>query len=482
MAHRVLIADDDPTLRELLAEIMADDGYETHTVSDGDQAIAALVERRPDLVLTDLRMPGVDGLRVVDAARRCDPPVPVIVLTAYGSVPKAVEAMRRGAFDFVTKPIESPRALRDLAARALATAQVDGASTQTAPPTAPTQRSGSAREMHERTAASGPIFHDPASRQLLTLIRKVAARDTTILLSGESGAGKEVVARQIHDHSPRHGGPFVALNCGAIPDSLFESQLFGHVKGAFTGAHADRSGVFEDADGGTLLLDEVADLSAQAQVKLLRALELRRITRVGESVERAVDVRLVAASHKDLKTEVQSGRFREDLYYRLSVFPLEVPPLRSRPGDIEPLAEGFLRQLDEGDRGITEAARAVMLSYGWPGNVRQLRNVMERAVILAGDGPIGPEHLGLEGVAVTALSGKTGTSEAGTSEAAISSTSAPKGEEEGAEGASLKDMERQAILDALEAHDGNRRKAADALGIALRTLQYKLKSYGMTKK
>lgn len=472
MTTRVLVADDDPTLRDLLSEIMADDGHEIDTAADGDEAIAAMTRQRPDLVLTDLRMPGVDGLRVVDAARRCDPPAPVIVLTAFGSVPKAVEAMRRGAFDFVTKPIESPKALRALAAKAIASEAAEIAEGEPSParaaPTPAPSRAKPGRSSEPAPSEDGPIFHDPASKRLLDLISRVAARDTTILLSGESGAGKEVVAREIHRHSPRSSGPFVALNCGAVPDSLFESQLFGHVKGAFTGAHADRVGVFEEADGGSLLLDEVADLTAQAQVKLLRALELRCITRVGESVERPVDVRLIAASHKDLKAEVAAGRFREDLFYRLSVFPLEVPPLRDRPGDILPLVYGFLDRLGEADRPLTGGAEAALMGYRWPGNVRQLRNVMERAIILAGDGPIEPQHLGLDGVSTTPMVGAP----AG---AAVS-------EEEDDGATSLKDMERQAILEALEAHDGNRRKAAESLGIALRTLQYKLKSYGMTKK
>jgi len=439
---RILVADDDPALRELVAEILLDVGYSVHPVRDGKAAIAALSRERFDLIVSDVRMPEADGMAVVRAAQRRQPPTPVILLTAFGSIEGAVEAMRLGAFDYLTKPLSSPAELRELVARALAASAGE-------PTAAATAAAEAALDEPEA------VYVDPASRRLLDVMCRVAARDTTVLLLGESGVGKEVAAREIHRRSQRASGPFVAVNCGAIPRDLFESQAFGHMKGSFTGATQDHKGFFEQASGGTLLLDEVGELPAQAQVKLLRVLEGRRITRVGEGRERPVDVRVIAATHRHLQELVESGEFRQDLYYRLSVFPLDIPALRERPRDIVPLARMSLARMGEGHRALSPEVERALEAYDWPGNVRELRNVIERALIMAGPDPIEPHHVNLRPAA------------------------GPRDEDRALD---LKDLERQAILDALDAEGGNRRLAADRLGIALRTLQYKLKSYGMTSK
>lgn len=433
----ILVADDDPALRDLVREILEDAGYRVQTVADGLAATAALSHTHFDAVVSDIRMPGADGMQVLHAANRRSPRPPVILLTAFGTISGAVDAMRAGAFDYLTKPVESPAALRATVARAIA------------PPAVVATRPAEEND---------DVFVDPASRRLLEIARMVAVRDTTVLLLGESGVGKEVVARRIHDDSRRRNGPMIAFNCGAVPAELFEGQLFGHARGAFTGAHAARRGYFEEADGGTLLLDEVGELPLSAQVKLLRVLEERRITRLGEATDRPVDVRLIAATHRDLRAETQTGRFRPDLYYRLSVFPVEVPPLRARPGDIVPLAELFLRRAGSDRSSLSAGALQSLMRHTWPGNARELRNVIERGAILAGDGAIEARHLYL--------------------------ADAPrsKSDASGPAAASLKALEREAIIDALAASDGNRREAAAQLGIALRTLQYKLKEYGLTQR
>jgi two-component system response regulator AtoC len=433
MSKTILVADDDAALRELAVEILTDAGYDLLTARDGVEAIAIMNKGGVDLVVTDMRMPGGTGMDVVRAAQRRSPSPPVVLLTAFGTIDGAVDAMRAGAFDYLTKPVESPAALRAIVARAL----------KVQPTALPAPPPGTAHDEY--------IAVDPVSAELVRVLDLVAVRDTTVLLIGESGSGKEVAARRIHQRSPRAGGPFVAVNCGAIVADLFESKLFGHTKGAFTGAAEAREGVFEAADGGTLLLDEVGELPLESQVKLLRALEERRITRVGENRERAVDVRVIAATLRDLPSDVAAGLFREDLYYRLSVFPIIINPLRERPRDIIPLAMACLRALEEPDRSLSADAKAALTRHAWPGNARELRNVMERAVILAGAGPIEPPHLNLRPT-ITQVS---------------------------TEPANLKELERRAIESALVSTHGNRRLAAEKLGIAVRTLQYKLKEYGL---
>jgi two-component system response regulator AtoC len=429
--RRVLLAEDDEAMRQLFGRILRDEGLEVIDVADGLSAIARLADAF-DLLVTDLKMPGADGLEVLRNARLRQPQLPVVLITAFGSISGAVEAMRLGAFDYLQKPLPSPQTLRDVARRALAAD-------------------------HGAATSSPVVAEDPKTLQLLETVGRVAPRDTTVLLLGESGVGKEVIARHVHELSDRREGPFVAVNCAALTETLLESELFGHEKGAFSGAVSQHQGRFEQADGGTLFLDEVGETSPSLQTKLLRVLQERRFERVGGESPLEVDVRVVAATNRDLQTAVADGAFREDLYYRLAVFPITIPPLRERSGDILPLVEHFLALLSRGpDRTpatLDEGARSALEAYGWPGNVRELANVVERATVLAGSDAITAEILALEPTA------------------AASATSA---------GGTLKDMERRAIEAALQAEDGNRRRAAKRLGIALRTLQYKIKTYGLS--
>jgi two-component system response regulator FlrC len=429
--RRILVAEDDRAMRELLGRILSGlPAVKLTLVADGLAAMARL-EHPFDLLVTDLRMPGADGMQVLELARRRWPQMPVVVLTAFGSIPGAVDAMRLGAFDYLAKPLPDPETLREVARRAL---------------------SGAPSGAGERLVAE-----DPATRAVIEQARRVAPRDTTVLLLGESGTGKEVIARLVHRASPRADGPFSAVNCAALSESLLESELFGHEKGAFTGAVARHRGRFEQADGGTLLLDEVGETSPAVQAKLLRVLQERTFQRLGGDAELTVDVRLVAATNRDLEQAVREGGFREDLYYRLAVFPIEIPPLRDRPRDILPLCEHFLQLLTRGpDRTapvITDKAREALLAHSWPGNVRELQNVVERALVLSGGDPIGVGDLGLQ---------------------------PPARGKQPALGGTLKQMERRAIAAALSAEGGNRRKAAKRLGIALRTLQYKIKEYDLS--
>ena len=431
-AKRILVAEDDASMRELLQRILADEGYAVELSEDGLAAMARLGQAPAvDLVLTDLRMPGADGIQVLEFVQQKLPGTPVVVLTAFGSIPGAVDAMRLGAFDYLAKPLPNPQALRDVIRRAL--------------------------DARGSTAGVELVARDPAMHRVTEQVQKVAPRDTTVLLLGESGTGKEVLARMLHEQSPRSEGPFVAVNCAALTESLLESELFGHEKGAFTGATTRHEGRFEQAQGGTLFLDEVGETSPALQAKLLRVLQEKTFERVGGEKEMTADVRLVAATNRDLDRRVEEGQFRQDLYYRLAVFPIEIPPLRQRGADVLPLAEHFLHLLTRGPSrtapSITPGAKEALRAHRWPGNVRELQNVMERALILSGGDAITEAELNLPaGAAAGQKQGDAGT---------------------------LKEMERRAIVSALEAEDGNRKRAAKSLGIALRTLQYKIKEYGL---
>ena len=433
----VLLAEDDLALRHLFGRILRDEGLTVTEVQDGLGAIARLAEGF-DLLVTDLKMPGADGLEVLRHAKRRWPQMPVILITAFGSIEGAVEAMRLGAFDYLTKPLPSPQSLRDVVHRALAA--------------------------RPATTATPLVAEDPASRRLLETVARVAPRDTTVLLLGESGVGKEVNAQHIHQQSNRRDGPFVAVNCAAIAETLLESELFGHERGSFSGASDQHQGRFEQADGGTLFLDEIGETSPALQSKLLRVLQERRFERVGGEVTISVDVRVVAATNRNLERAVAERTFREDLYYRLAVFPITIPPLRERPGDIIPLAEHFLSLLTHGPNHtpptLDASGRDTLLAHDWPGNVRELANAIERATVLAGSDPITADLLGLR----NPPSGLGFPSHDNTSHAAPGT---------------LKEMERRAIETALATHGGNRRRAAKHLGIALRTLQYKIKTYGL---
>ena len=490
---RALIVDDEPGMRELLMTILEDDGWEVEGAQDGKSALAKLSEFEADVLLSDLKMPEMDGMALLRHLSHRDPALPVVVLTAYGSVEGAVEAMKLGAFDFLTKPLPEPETLRETMARAL-------------------RSRGSGREA--RSPGQGPIGKDPAFIELLEMAKAVAPRSTTVLIHGESGTGKEVVARFIHQESQRSQGPFVAINCAAIPENLLESQLFGHEKGAFTGAAKRHEGLFRQAHGGTLLLDEVAEMALALQSKLLRVLETGRLTPVGAEETVDVDVRLLAATNRNLGSEVESGRFRRDLFFRLNVFPLELPPLRERRQDILLLARHFLNLLGRGVGKVaptlTTSAQRALLHHPWPGNIRELQNVLERAYILSKGGEIEPRHLGIDvgrEVGQGLASDSDSDSEPGPDlepdsesepgpdlepdsdsepgpdlepDSESESTSAdPPAEKGTGEALTLKELERHAIEKALEATGGNRKKAAKRLGIAVRTLHYKIKQYGL---
>ena len=446
--ERVLIVDDEEGIRSFLAEVLEGEGYMVTQAEDGDAAARLLAQRSFHLMITDLRMPGLDGMSLVRLARAEAPEMEVIVLTAHGTVTSAVEAMRLGAFDYLMKPLSGPDELRLIVARALER-----------------RRLREERQRQRGPEDPEPVAADPAMVAVLERVRKVAPTDATVLLLGESGTGKEVMARAIHRWGRRADGPFVAVNCAALASSLLESELFGHEKGAFTGATQSRRGRFELADGGTLFLDEIGELEASLQAKLLRVLEERRFERVGGTKTIEVDIRLVAATNRDLAAAIALGRFREDLYHRLSVFPVKLPPLRARPKDIPVLADALLAKigarLGKPGLSLTESAKARLGQYHWPGNVRELENVLERAAILATSPEIDAADLPLEEI-VPAAGVKPDVGEGAIS---LDGT--------------LKDIEREAIRRALAATGGHRKKAAARLGIGLRTLYDKLKEYGI---
>ena len=394
------------------------------------------------LVVSDVNMPGMDGHQLLGLLRARQPQLPVLLMTAHGAVERAVDAMRQGAADYLVKPFE-PKALIELVARhALGVVGVaDG---------------------------EGPIAVEPASAQLLELAAKVARSDSTVLISGESGTGKEVLARYIHQQSHRASQPFIAINCAAIPDNMLEATLFGHEKGSFTGAIAAQAGKFEQADGGTILLDEISEMPLGLQAKLLRVLQEREVERVGARKPIQLDIRVVATTNRDLAGEVAAGRFREDLFYRLSVFPLAWRPLRERPADIVPLAERLLskhvNKMKHAQARLSAEAQACLISYPWPGNVRELDNAIQRALILQQGGLIQPQDFCL---AVGAGSAPM------PSLAPAPQESAPA-EAAGGLGDDLRRREFQMIIDTLRAERGRRKEAAERLGISPRTLRYKL--------
>ena len=444
---RILVVDDEEGIRSFVAEALATAGHDVTQAADGREALRRLAERGFDLVLTDLKMPGIDGLEVVRRVRAEQPEVEVIVLTAHGSVDTAVQAMKLGAFDYLQKPVGSPAELRLLVERALERRTLLAARD---------------RELREAPGEAPLSWGDPAMVPVVEALRKVAPTNATVLLLGESGTGKEVAARAVHRWSARSAGPFVAVNGAAISEHLLESELFGHEKGAFTGAHERRRGRLELAAGGTFFLDEIGELRPELQVKLLRVLQERCFERVGGTQTIEADVRWIAATNRDLRVERDAGRFREDLYHRLAVFPIRLPPLRERRADILPLARALLAavgaQLGRPGLTLAPAAERRIVAAEWRGNVRELRNALERAAILADGSAIDEVHLWLEAPAPTG-------SAAG---AAAPPVVRP-----------LDELEREAIDRALAESGGNRREAALRLGIGVRTLYEKLKRYGL---
>ena len=380
-AH-LAVVDDETRVAEILAMVLRRDGHRVDVFPGADAFLRALADQSYDLLLTDLVMPGVDGLELLRRARAAAPDMPVILITAHASVQTAVAAIRDGAFDYVEKPFDND-ACRALVHRALQLRSL-------------TRENRRLRAALQRGAGSPDLITaSPLMRDVLALAARAARSRSTVLVSGESGTGKELVARTIHDSSDRAGAPFVAVNCKAFAAGVLESELFGHERGAYTGAHSARAGVFERASGGTLFLDEIGEIDLDFQAKLLRAIQTREILPVGAARARSVDVRLVAATNRDLRAEVAAGRFREDLYFRLAVIPIRLPPLRERPEDVLPLARHFLGRFRDGARFAPEV-EAWLTGHGWPGNVRELENLVERAAVLARSDTITLDDLLLE--------------------------------------------------------------------------------------
>jgi two-component system response regulator FlrC len=452
MASKILLVEDDRALREALADTLALGGHDYRAVDCAEAALVAIAEESFGLVVSDVNMPGMDGHQLLAQIRQRQPQLPVLLMTAFGAVERAVDAMRQGAADYLVKPFE-PKALLSL---------VD-------------------RHALGRVAVSeqdGPVAEEPASVQLLALATRVAQSDSTVLITGESGTGKEVLARFIHQQSPRGSKPFIAINCAAIPDNMLEATLFGHEKGAFTGAIASAPGKFELAEGGTILLDEISEMPLGLQAKLLRVLQEREVERVGARKPIILDIRVLATSNRDLAAEVAAGRFREDLYYRLSVFPLAWQPLRERPADIVPLAERLLakyvKKMNHAPIRLSSQAQMSLMSHSWPGNVRELDNAIQRALILQQGGLIQPQDLCLLapiGSAVPASSVQPLMAVVANSAPAPLDSAAA---EAGALGDDLRRHEFQMIIDTLRAERGRRKEAAERLGISPRTLRYKL--------
>jgi two-component system response regulator AtoC len=449
--RRILVVDDEAGLRHTLLLILRDEGYQVQVADDGETGLRMALAEPPELILCDIRMPRLGGLDFLEQYQAAGGTALVVMMSAYGTLETAIEAMRRGAYDYISKPFNADEVLLTL-------------------------RKAEEREQLRREVArlrkdlkqvegfEGVVGASAAMREVQDLAARVAPFPSTVLLTGESGSGKEAIARAIHRASPRRDRAFVAVNCGAIPENLLESELFGHEKGAFTGADRAREGLFEEADGGTLFLDEIGELTAPLQVKLLRVLQERTIRRVGGSGEKPVDVRVLAATSRDLVDEVRGGRFRDDLFYRINVVQVHLPPLRARPEDVPPLAEHFLvrhaARLGIPAQPLPKALVPVLAAYSWPGNVRELENVMERALVLSG-GSIGEEHL----------------------PAHVRTGKHPFDIRDDDGDLSVKRrlpaLERTLIARALERSQGNRTRAAELLDLSVRALSYKIQDYGL---
>jgi len=367
---QLLVVDDDTAMREMLASLFRDRGYQVDEAASASEAFDKASDQPFDVILSDIRMQGKSGIELVGELRELRPETPVVLMTAFGSIDSAVESMRAGAFDYITKPFE-PDAVLLTIERALERRELE-------------EENRRLRRAVDRTSSLGDLIGEsPAMREIFAMIRKVSSSSSSVLITGESGTGKEIVARTIHYHGARAKQPFVPINCTAIPEGLLESELFGHVRGAFTGAHTSKQGLFEKANGGTLFLDEVGDMSLVLQGKLLRVLQDREVRPVGGTQITKLDVRVLAATNKDLLSAIEAGEFREDLYYRLNVIPIHVPPLRERPEDVPPLANAFVAKHSDGTRSISPEGLAHLAAFPWKGNARELENVIERALALS---------------------------------------------------------------------------------------------------
>lgn len=446
MKSRILVIDDESLMREFLHEALTRAGHEVETCPGGREGIAALEQKSFDVLVTDLKMTPMDGLEVVKAAREISPQTVAIVMTAYGTIETAVAALKSGAEDYILKPF-APDELELVIQKVLEKERLEQENAYLR------AENNRGYDLHAMIGQSG------AMQAVHEQIQKVAGSRATVLVRGESGTGKELVARAIHHGGARRGKPFIKVNCAALSAGLLESELFGHEKGSFTGAHERKIGRFELADGGTLLLDEISEIGADLQPKLLRALQEREIERVGGTRTIPVDARIVATSNRELEDAVAEGRFREDLFYRLNVIAIHLPPLRHRKEDIPSLMEHFLKRYakENGRHAVTfsQAAQELFQDYDWPGNVRELQNAVERAVVLSSDPVLQPEHFAIGGLAARRGNGGAGVTV----------------------GTTVAEMERKLILATLEQNSQNRTQAAKVLGISVRTLRNKLKEY-----
>ena len=459
MKPRILVVEDEEKLRRVMALHLEDAGYEVETA--GDVMTALRLADRANLVVTDIRLPAAsgaalaDGLDLLAALQRQNARLPVIVMTAYGSVEIAVEAMKRGAADFLTKPFTLDH-LVTVVRKALEVQDLREENVRLR------------EELGHRYKFDSIVGNSPKMQEILAAVARVAPTRSTVLLCGESGVGKDMIARAIHHHSPRAAMPFVKINCTAIPETLMESELFGYEKGAFTGAAAARAGKFEQADGGTVFLDEIGDGPAAIQLKRLRVLQERELERLGSNKTRAVDVRVIAATNVDLRRALEEGNFREDLYYRLNVFPITIPPLRERREDIPPLAEYFLdkcaAELGSAVSRIAPEAMRKLVDYEWSGNVRELENVIERALVLATGDELQPEDIRLDFAPRRSVAAVNGATE---------------GAEFLAEGVTLDEHEKTLIREALRRANGNKSQAARLLGLTRNALRYRLSQMGL---
>ncbi|MCC6220385.1 MAG: sigma-54-dependent Fis family transcriptional regulator [Deltaproteobacteria bacterium] len=444
---RIIIVDDEVQMLLAMETVLIRLGHEVRKCNSAAQALELLALGEVDLLISDLKMPEVTGIELLSRCAKLYPRLPVVIITAYGTIGQAVEAMKNGAFDFITKPF-SAEDLEAVVARVINPPKIN-------------PKKGSLIEDHTREVAI--ISKDPSLRRVLEIATTVARSRASVLIQGESGTGKELIAKLIHTSSDRADGPFVAVNCAALPGSLLESELFGHEKGAFTGAISSKMGKFECANGGTILLDEISEMEAVLQAKLLRILQEREVDRVGGQKPIPVDVRVIATTNRDIRQSIRKGEFREDLYYRLNVIPLFVPPLRERRGDIPLLVEHFIRKYSKSSpRKVSKALTEKLEKYHWPGNVRELQNACERAVLLSFGNELEAEHFFVGSI--------PSPQAAGDEELHLQS------------GMSVAEAEKKLILETLRANGNNRTKAAELLGISIRTLRNKLHEYGESSK
>jgi DNA-binding NtrC family response regulator len=442
----ILIIDDDEAIRDACSQTLNKDGYKVKTAKDGVEGLKLLKEESFQVVLLDLRLPGVDGMEVLSKIKEESPETPVIIITAYASIESAVEAMKRGAFNYLAKPF-SPEELRVITRKALKSREVFFENIYLR------------EELEKKIEFDMVIGKSKPMEKVMDIVRRVAATESTVLISGESGTGKELLAREIHNHSLRKNAPFVVVDCGALVETLFESELFGHVKGSFTGAHETKHGRFEVANGGTIFLDEISNISLNIQAKLLRVIQEREVTRIGSTKPIKVDVRILAATNQELADLVRKEKFREDLFYRLSVVPIHLPSLRERKEDIPLLVEHFLSKYNKRTRkninSISADVKKALMDYDWPGNIRELENTVERAVVLSKGNEIELESLVYHGIS------------------AGSSFFNPAG----GKYRPLDEVEKEYIKAVLQAQYGNKSKTAKILGIDRKTLSAKLKKH-----